>query len=185
MLSGFSFATRERSDANARAAATLERCPWWHSCLNKRTAIQSMPAKSQMPNPRSLLKGTWKSDRRLTLKGCHRYHELSGVKKRRFAGLFGRLILRYSPRRVHFVLRGMKWSARYEIVAGDSDSLVIRVYADDLWKQADPIVADLVREMSEPRLVHLQFRIRRGRPYYFIGLGSFCEWFRRETRLPR
>lgn len=138
-----------------------------------------------MPNPRSLLKGTWKSDRRLTLKGCHRYHDLSGVKKRRFAGLFGHLTLRYTSRRVYIELRGTKWSSRYEIVAADSESLVLRVYADDLWKQADPMMADLLREMSEPRLQHLQFRIRRGRPYYFIGLGFFCEWFRRETRLVR
>ena len=92
-------------------------------------------------------------------------------------------MLRYTPRRVHFALRGTEWTARYDIVAADSDSLVLRIHSDDLWKKADPHVAALLREMAEPRLVQLHFRLRRGRAYYFIGLGICCEWFRRVTRL--
>ena len=132
-----------------------------------------------MQNPRKLLVGTWKSDKRLTLECCHRYHRMTGAKKRRFASLFGKLVLRYTRSRLHHALRGTEWTAKYDVVAADSDSIVVRVHSDDLWRKALPITADIVKQMAKPRLQHLQFRRRNGRQYYWIGCGMFCEWFRR------
>jgi hypothetical protein len=103
-----------------------------------------------MQNLRKLLIGTWKSDKRLTLEGCHRYHRLTGAKKRTFGSLFGRLILRYTPSRLHHALRGTEWTAKYNVVAADSDSVVLRVHSDDLWRKALPITADIVKQMAKP-----------------------------------
>ena len=134
---------------------------------------------SGMLNPRKLLIGTWKSDKRLTLECCHRYHRLTGVKKRKFGSLFGKLVLRYTPNRLHHALGGTEWTGKYDVVAADSDSIVLRVHSDDLWKKALPMTADLVKQLAEPRLQQLHFRRRNGRDYFWIGCGMFCEWFRR------
>jgi hypothetical protein len=132
-----------------------------------------------MQNLHKLLIGTWKSDRPLTLANCHRYHQLAGVKKRKFGSLFGKLVLRYTRSRLHISLRGTEWTAKYDVVAADSDSVVLRVHSDDLWRRADPLSADLLKEMAKPRLQHITFRRRKGRQYYWIGFGMCCEWFRR------
>ncbi|SPE58138.1 hypothetical protein SBV1_2720007 [Verrucomicrobia bacterium] len=133
-----------------------------------------------MQNPRKLLIGTWKSDKLRTLETCHRYHRLTGAKKRKFGSLFGRLVLRYTRNRLYHSLRGTEWRAKYDVIAQDSESIVLRVHSDDLWKKAEPIMADIVKELAAPRLLHIHFRRRDGRQYYWIGCGSFCEWFRRQ-----
>ena len=133
-----------------------------------------------MQNLRKLLIGTWKSDKRLTLENCHRYHRLVGAKKRSFGSIFGKLVLRYTTSRIHHSLGGTEWTAKYDIVAVDSDSIVLRIHSDDLWKKSDPITADILKEMAEPRLHHLHFRRRNGRQYYWLGCGILCEWFRRQ-----
>ena len=132
-----------------------------------------------MKNLRKLLIGTWKSDRRLTLDNCHRYYRLRGAKKRRFRTLFGKLILRYTPSRLHHSLRGIEWRAKYDIVAVDANSIVLRIHSDDLWKKAEPFAADIIKQLSAPRLQQLHFKRRNGRQYYWIGCGMCCEWFRR------
>jgi hypothetical protein len=132
-----------------------------------------------MQNLHKLLIGSWKSDKRLTLENCHRYHRLTGAKKRKFGSIFGRLVLRYTPSRVHHLLRGLEWTAKYDVLAVDSESIVVRIHSDDLWKKASPITADIVKEMAEPRFQHIHFRRRNGRQYYWIGCGILCEWFRR------
>ncbi len=131
-----------------------------------------------MQNLRKLLIGTWKSDKCLTLDNCHRYHRLTGAKKRRFGSLFGRLVLRYTPSRVRFSLNGIEWTAKYDVVAADSDGIVLRIHSDDLWRKAPAITAGILKEMAAPRLEHLHFRRRNGRQYYWLGCGMCCEWFR-------
>lgn len=129
--------------------------------------------------PGKLLIGTWRSDRRLTLQNCHRYHQLTGARKREFGSLFGRLLLRYSSGRLYVSLGPQNWTARYDVVAEDAESLVLRIHSDDLWKRADPLVAGILKQLAEPRLQHLHFHTRDGHPYYWIGCGAFCEWFKR------
>ena len=125
--------------------------------------------------------GTWKSDRRLTLSNLHRYHLLTGARKRRLGSSFGRLVLRYTRRRLYIDLGETKWTAKYDILAEDSSSIVLRIHSEDLWKRADPLVADILKEMmAAPRLEHIQFRTRRGGEYYWIGCGFYCEWFKRQ-----
>ena len=111
---------------------------------------------------------------------CHRYHTLTGAKKRTFASLFGRLVLRYTRNHLYCSLRGTEWSAKYEVIAQDSESIVLRIHSDDLWRRAEPLMADILKQMAEPRLEHIHFRHRNGRQYYWVGCGSFCEWFQRQ-----
>ena len=132
-----------------------------------------------MRNPRKLLIGTWKSDKQKTLETCGKYHRLSGVKKQKFASIFGRLVLRYTHTRIYFSLRGTNWTAKYDIIAEDSDSVVVKIHSDDLWKKAGLITADIVKRSSEPRLLHIHFRTLNGTQYCWIGLGGFCEWFKK------
>lgn len=137
-----------------------------------------------MKNPRKLLIGTWKSDKRLTLKNWHKYHRLTGAKKRQLGSVFGKLILRFTGRRVHLLLDGTKWTKQYQVIAVDSNSVVLRIHSGDLWRRADPITADFLKEMAQPRLQHIHFTRRRDRQYYWIGLGTFCEWFQRQDTQP-
>jgi hypothetical protein len=121
--------------------------------------------------------GVWKSDRRKTLKHCHKYHCLKGTKKRTFAGLFGKLELRFTKQYVYHTLRDFKYRSRYEVVAEDAESVVLRIYPDTLKKKFDPIMADAIKELLLPRLEQFHFVRYRGRQYFWIGLGTFCEWF--------
>ena len=85
-----------------------------------------------MSPARKLLIGTWRSAKRRTLQSCHRYHCLLGAKKRRFGGLFGKLELRYTPKYVHHRLRGFEYRGRYDVVAEDAESIVIRIHSDGI-----------------------------------------------------
>lgn len=139
-----------------------------------------------MLTPHRRLIGTWKSDRGLTLANCHRYHLLAGAKKRKFGSIFGRLVLRYTRRRLYIALGETKWSAEYDVLAEDSESIVLRIHSEDHWKRADAIVADNLKERAaEPRFQHIQFITRNGHEYYWIGCGVFCEWFKRQRVQPR
>jgi hypothetical protein len=98
--------------------------------------------------------------------------------------MFGRLVLRYTRRRLHIALGETKWSAAYDVIAEDSESIVLRIHSENHWKKADAVVAGILRGLAaEPRLQHLHFRTRRGHDYYWMGCGLFCEWFKRQ-RVP-
>ena len=133
--------------------------------------------RKPVPNRRLLL-GTWKSDRRKTLATCHKYHEMTEPRKQRFAALFGKLQLRYTRRFVYHTLRKFKYRERYDVVAEDDTSLVIRVHTEGIKKRL-PAVWPNLEEFFAPKLHQFHFVIRRRRPYYWIGQGHFCEWFRK------
>lgn len=130
-----------------------------------------------MKPPHKLLIGAWKSDQRRTLKTCHRYHCLKGTKKRQFARLFGRLELRYTRKYVYHKLPDFHYRSRYEVVAEDAESLVIRIHSDELKKRFDASLAAGNPEFFAPRLQQIHFRRSHGRQLYWIGLGLYCEWF--------
>jgi len=146
---------------------------WWK--VNAPTGLQKRPREDLS----KLLIGTWKSDERLTLQGCHKYHLLSGQRKRRFRSLFGKLELCFTRARLRYSCNGVEWTAIYEVVAADPESIVLRIHSDDLWKKASPITADILKKLAQPRLEHLHFCRFRGRQYYWVGCGTFCEWFKR------
>jgi hypothetical protein len=101
------------------------------------------------------LLGTWQSDRGRTFR-FYKPGPRSTVKgQRKLKSLFGKLIVRWTPRRCHLELDGTRWAEPYEVIASDETSVIIR---------------------SEAALTQIHFEGN----YYWIGLhGMLCEYFRR------
>jgi hypothetical protein len=107
------------------------------------------------------LLGTWRSDRRLTLKDRVWRRGWSGQKRKKIASIFGHLTLRYTRSRLYSDYRGHKAITKYEVVAADSDSVAIRTW-DSLLK--------------EWRIRHIHF----AGDHYWISIASGWnrEWFK-------
>jgi hypothetical protein len=107
------------------------------------------------------LLGTWKSDRRKTFE---RYCPMPGTRPevvRKLKSLFGKLVVRWGRKRVYSELDGHRNSQNYEIIAADSESVVVRYFCD---------------VFKEDRLQQIHFEGE----YYWIGLGGhLCEYFRK------
>ncbi len=123
--------------------------------------------------------GTWKSDKRLTLQFCHRYHCLIGARKRRFGALFGKLEIRYTQKFVYSKLGDLEHRDPYDVVAEDSESIVIRKFPVGLKAEIQKVAGPIFDEFFEPGLQRICFRTRRSREYYWVGCGQYCEWFRK------
>lgn len=80
------------------------------------------------------LLGTWKSDRTKTFAEFVPRRRCSRVWLRKFKSLFGKLVIRYTPRKMHEDYDGNKGSGDYQVLGKDSESVVIRFYST-LWKQ--------------------------------------------------
>jgi hypothetical protein len=117
-----------------------------------------MPTRKSKTDKRLL--GTWRSDRRRTLKDWIWPRDWPARKRKKLAGIFGHLTLRYTQTRSYSDYRGHKEIRRYEVVAADSDSVAIRRW-DSLY--------------AEWRIRHIHFEGDR----YWISLGRQREWFRR------
>src|SRR5258708_36850462 len=116
-----------------------------------------------------LLIGTWKSDKRRTLQTWHHYHCMRGAKKRFLGGLFGILEVRYTREFVHHRLEDSEYRERYEVVAEDVESMVIRVHSDELKKHTDPILTEGLEDFFKPKLQQINFSCRQSDQYYWIG----------------
>ena len=107
------------------------------------------------------LLGTWRSDRRRTLKEWI-WRPGTTPKKRKFiADVFGHLTIRYTRQRTHSNFKGRSDSQPYELIGSDSDSVAIMSYVD--W-------------MQERRIYHIHFE---GTHHYWVAIGRQREWFRR------
>ena len=74
------------------------------------------------------LLGAWKSDRLRTFKGFTPSPDASAEAVDKLKAIFGKLVVRWEPRAFHTDLDGIKESTAYEIVASDSESVVIRFF---------------------------------------------------------
>jgi hypothetical protein len=126
------------------------------------------------------LLGVWRSDKRKTLQTLHRYHCLPEAKKRKLGALFGKLQLRYTGKYLYCKLGDFEYKERYDVVAEDEESIVVRIYSDGIKNRIDDYSVKCVPELFTPRLQQIHFRRHRGRRYYWIGLGKYCEWFQRQ-----
>lgn len=119
-----------------------------------------MPSQTRKTHRRLL--GTWRSDRRRTLKDWVWPPRTSAKARKRWAAVFGHLVLRYTRTRIHADFKGSKDSQKYEILGYDAGSVVIMT-RDSLLK--------------EDRIYHIHFE---GEQHYWITLfGQHREWFRR------
>jgi len=114
--------------------------------------------------PDRLLLGTWKSDRRRTFRHWKSRPEVSAANHRKFRLLFGKLTIRWTPKYCYTDFDGDRSRGRYEVVATDFDSIVVRVDAPSWMGE------------GETKLYHIHFED----DYYWMALTSgFVEWFRR------
>jgi hypothetical protein len=129
------------------------------------------------------LLGTWRSAKGKTLRTYGAYQSFSRAKQRRIGAIFGKLELRYTPRFCFLTLNRMTTRERYEVIAEDADSIVVRTYSDQMRKRVDPIILSGIEELFAPKLQHFHLESIRGRDYYWVGIRVFVEWFvRRPTK---
>jgi hypothetical protein len=130
--------------------------------------------------------GTWKSDKRETLRTFAAYKRMPrGRKKRQLAAILGKLRLRYTPKFCFVTFDGKTSRERYEVIAEDHDSIVIRVYAEQRKRQIDPMILNGLEELFAPKLQQLNFESQRGQDCYWVGVRVFVEWFKRERPTDR
>ena len=103
------------------------------------------------------LLGTWKSDRRRTFTHYKPKRGCPPSVLRWLKGMFGKLVVRWTRRKSWTDLNGYQESCRYEVVATDSETVVIR-YQNGV-------------------LEHIHF----DGDFYWIACrgGGMCEFFRR------
>lgn len=118
----------------------------------------SKTARSRPATPiqvdRRLL-GTWRSDRRRTMADWGWPRSMKPDRRKWFAGLFGHLKLRYTPRYQYSDYKGYCERECYEVVAMDADSVAILC--------------------SPGHIQHIHFED----DHYWISLGRNREWFKR------
>lgn len=86
--------------------------------------------RSQHTSDRRLL-GTWKSDARRTLERWVFPSGLSAAKRQRFARLFGKLTVRYTPSRIFSNFKGHRTVDHYRVLGRDRGSVAILSWEDD------------------------------------------------------
>jgi hypothetical protein len=104
--------------------------------------------------------GAWRSDRRRTMKEWVFPVRWTPTMRRRLAGIFGHLLLRYTRSRMHSDFQGHCAVRAYKVLASDSDSVAI-LHWDDL--------------LGEQRVKQLHFEGR----HYWISLGRNREFFKK------
>ncbi|MET0551882.1 MAG: hypothetical protein ABW221_02520 [Vicinamibacteria bacterium] len=113
------------------------------------------------------LLGTWKSDRRRTMREVNARTDFSAKAKDFLGGVFGHLVLRYTRTRCHSTFRGAADWSSYRVVARDAYGLLlVSSHPDE----------------REERLFHIHFE---GEDTYWVSQGSFREFFRRIETPPR
>jgi len=112
------------------------------------------------------LLGTWRSDRRRTVKEWRFLPRTPQRIRKRLAAIFGHLALRYTRRRLYSDYRGDRQTHEYEVLASDAESVAI-----------------IYRDLSERewKILHIHFEGR----WYWISLGPQREFFRRVTKPAR
>jgi hypothetical protein len=107
------------------------------------------------------LLGTWKSDRRRTLEHFKLKPTAKPRSVRFFKSMFGKMVIHWMPATYRFELDGSRLKGSYEIVAQDSESVVIRTWSD-------------LHQEHVLRQIHFEENY-----YWMCASGSIIEYFRR------
>ena len=127
------------------------------------------------------LLGTWRSDKKRTLATWRAFADFSPPKKRKVGALFGKVELRYTAKFCFVTLNGETTRNRYDLVAEDTDSVVIRMHNDGYLRSMDPVMREEMEPFMQSSLWHLHVECIRGQQFYWIGLRVMCEWFRKTS----
>jgi len=111
--------------------------------------------------------GTWRSDRRRTEQDIAARRDISAAQRRRIVPIFGHLVLRYTRVRCYSTFHGDRDVRSYRVLAKTADSVVIESVSRRFKEEG-------------PSVYHIRFEELGPTPSrYWIGLGSFREFFRR------
>jgi hypothetical protein len=116
--------------------------------------------------PDRRLLGTWRSDRRRTLRELRFPRHVSRKKQEPLRAIFGKLKLTYTRSRVRYALDDWRATRPHEVLASDSNSVAIRLRDEttDEWI-----------------IQHLHFDPKNaGR--YWVSIGFGREWFKKLSR---
>jgi hypothetical protein len=120
-----------------------------------------MPVRTPKTDKRLL--GEWKSDRARTMRDFAWPRKPTPARRKRFASIFGRMVVRYTRSKIHVDLMGQTSSQKYRTVASDSSSAVIAISGG--WLQGEEVLTQ----------VHFE-----GDHYWILMFGSHQrEWFKR------
>ena len=106
------------------------------------------------------LLGTWKSDRRRTFQDYVALPGTTPQQVRKLKALFGKFLIRGGRGKTYTELDGFKSVGEYEVVARDSQSVVVRYY-DELFEE------------YQLRQIHFEGE------HYWLWAGTLLEYFRR------
>ncbi len=127
------------------------------------------------------LLGIWKSDRRKTFQHFTPSPQATSESLARLKLIFGKLIIRYGKTRYYSEYNGSSDSTRYEVVAKDSSSVVIREFHNNPIASYPGATRDLLLDLFPPeKLVQIHFEDK----WYWIwawGHG-LREYFRRVAK---
>ena len=126
--------------------------------------------------------GTWKSDKKRTLETYKAYSHFPLAKKRQFGSIFGKLELKDTAKFCYVTLDGQTTRDRYDVIAEDEDSIVLRTYSDEFKKKVNPEILEDIEELFNPKLQHLHFETYRNKTYYWIGIRVLIEWFQKSIQ---
>ena len=107
------------------------------------------------------LLGTWKSDRKRTFEGHLWPATATPTIQRRYRAIFGKLVVRWTPKRTTSELDGLRETNTYQVLASDIDSVAVLV---------------------DGSIYHIHFD---GDEYYYLNLGRTMEYFRRVPKSER
>jgi hypothetical protein len=68
---------------------------------------------------------------------------------------------------------------RYEVLGCDADSVAIRTFADSIRKELRAQYDGTFDKWMIPTITHINFCRDGGHECFWIGLGKYCEWFRK------
>lgn len=107
--------------------------------------------------------GVWKSDAKRTMNGWVFPAGTPPRRRKAIAGIFGKLVVEYTPSRILTEYDGHKESCRYKVLGKDMDSVAIL-----WWDEGGPELAEID---------HVHFH----KKYFWVALpgGHNVEWFRR------
>jgi hypothetical protein len=105
--------------------------------------------------------GTWRSDRRRSLKDWIWKPHASAEQRKRVADIFGHLVIRFARQKMHTDFKGERYSRIYSVLASDQDSVAI-LHGSSL--------------LDGQSIQHIHFV---GDRHYWIALGRGREWFKK------
>lgn len=117
--------------------------------------------------PQQMLLGSWQSDHLRTFRHWKPSGRSTPAQIRKLKSLFGKLVVRWTPKRCYTSFDDFVKGEPYEVVAADEDSLVLRMPRSEFLGGGQ-------------ELLHIHFDLSGDRYWMAVNWSQgFVEWFKR------